>query len=106
MKKLILSAAALTFFFAAQAQMAASTPVSADVPKTETPAQDKKTEIKYDKLPQAVKTTLSGDAYKGWEVVKVWHNTTKDNYEIEVKNAAMETKTLKFGKDGKEVTSH
>ena len=105
MKKLILSAAALLFFFAAQAQTEASAPVSADVTKTETPAQDKKTEIKYDELPQAVKTTLSGDAYKGWEVVKVWHNTTKDNYEIEVKNAAGEAKTLKFGKDGKEITT-
>jgi len=103
MKKLILSAAALVFFFAAQAQTEVSAPASADVTKTETPAQDKKIEIKYDELPQAVKTTLSGDTYKGWEVVKVWHNSTKDNYEIEVKNAAGEAKTLKFAKDGKEV---
>jgi hypothetical protein len=104
MKKLILSAAALLFFFAAQAQTEATAPASG-VTKTETPAQDKKTEIKYDELPQAVKTTLSGDAYKGWEVVKVWHNTTKDNYEIEVKNAGGEAKTLKFGNDGKEITT-
>jgi hypothetical protein len=103
MKKLILSAAALLFFFAAQAQTEAS--ASADVVKTETVAQDKKTEIKYDELPQAVKTTLSGDAYKGWEVGKVWHNTTLDNYEIEVKNATGEAKTLKFGKDGKQITT-
>lgn len=102
MKKLILSAVALLFFFAAQAQTEAS--ASADVTKTEIPAQDKKTEIKYDELPQAVKTTLSGDAYKGWEAVKVWHNETQDNYEIEAKNAAGETKTLRFGKDGKEIT--
>ncbi len=101
MKKLILSAAAVLFFFAAQAQTEASAPAD----QTETVAQDKKTEIKYDELPQAVKTTLSGDDYKSWEVVKVWHNTTKDNYEIEVKNSAAETKTLKFDKEGKEITT-
>lgn len=101
MKKIILTSAALLFFFAAAIAQTEIAPAN-DVAKTEAAAQDKKTEIKYDELPQAVKTTLSGDAYKSWEVTKVWHNETKDHYEIEVKNAT-ETKTLKFDKDGKEV---
>jgi hypothetical protein len=103
MKKIILTSVGLLFFFAAataQTEVASAT----DAAKTETVAQDKKTEIKYDELPQTVKTTLSGDAYKGWEVLKVWHNETKEQYELEVKNAT-ETKTLKFDKDGKEVVT-
>lgn len=103
MKKIILTSATLLFFFAAataQTEIASATAVA----KTETVTQDKKTEIKYEELPQAVKTTLAGDAYKGWEVTKVWHNETKDNYELQVKNAT-ETKTLTFNKDGKEVVT-
>lgn len=104
MKKIILTSATLLFFFAAATAQTVIAP-SNDATKTEVVAQDKKTEIKYEELPEAVKTTLSGDAYKSWEVTKVWHNETKDHYEIEVKNAT-ETKTLKFNKDGKEVLTN
>lgn len=106
MKKLILSAVVLLFFVVAQAQSEVVVPATEVATATETAVavQDKKTEVKYEDLPQAVRTTLAGEAYKDWEVVKAWHNVDKDQYEIEVKNASTETKTLKFNKEGKEIT--
>lgn len=67
--------------------------------KTENVLQEK-TEIKADALPEAVKKTLAGDEYKGWEVSKAYE--ARGTYEVELKKGA-ETKTVKLDKDGKVV---
>lgn len=61
--------------------------------------QDEKVKITKEELPAAVKKTLEGDAYKGWTIEEVFHNKTKDSYELSVKKGA-EARTLKFNKDG------
>lgn len=64
--------------------------------------QDELVKITTDELPDAVKQTLASADYQGWAVDEAYHNKTKDHYELKVKKEA-ETKTLKFGKDGKEI---
>ncbi|MBL7857933.1 MAG: hypothetical protein JNM57_09600 [Cyclobacteriaceae bacterium] len=66
-------------------------------------AVQEKVKINVDELPDAIKTTLTGDNYKDWEVVSAYELKSKSQYEVEVKKGA-ETKTLKFSADGKEVT--
>jgi hypothetical protein len=102
MKKLLLSSIVLMFFAVAANAQTAPSPATPSSSTTVEP--DKKTEIKLEALPQPIKTTLSTDAYKGWAVVKVVYNETKDNYEVDAKNAT-ETKTLTFDKEGKEIKS-
>ena len=63
---------------------------------------DEKIKIKVEELPDAVKNTLEGDAYKGWSAHAAYFNKTKDIYEVDVKKGT-ETKTLKFNKDGSTV---
>lgn len=63
---------------------------------------DEKVAIKIDELPEAVKTALASDSYKGWAAESAVHNKTKNVYEITVKKDA-ETKVLTFDKDGKAV---
>lgn len=65
-------------------------------------SQDDKEKIKPEELPDAVKTTLNGDEYKGWLVETAYKIKSKDVYEIELKKGA-ETKTLRFDKEGKVV---
>ena len=64
--------------------------------------QDELVKITTDDLPDAVKQTLASADYQGWAVEEAYHNKTKDHYQLKVKKEA-ETKTLKFGKDGKEI---
>ncbi len=75
----------------------AQTKPAADGIKTENAIQEK-TEIKAESLPEAVKKTLAGDDYKGWEISKAY--TAKEGYEVELKKGT-ETKTIKLDKDGK-----
>ncbi len=77
----------------------AKTQQLANQTKMESPVQEKK-DIKAEELPEAVKKTLAGDSYKGWEISKA--SVAKDVYEVELKKGS-ETKTAKFDKDGKEV---
>ncbi len=63
---------------------------------------DEKVKIKPEELPEAVRTKLSGDAYKGWEVSTAYMYKESKTYEVELKKSG-ETKTVKFDKDGKEV---
>jgi hypothetical protein len=71
-------------------------------PNVVTVQQDDKEKIKPEELPEAVKTTLNGDEYKGWLVQTAYRIKSKDIYEVEVKKGA-ETKTIRFDKDGKVV---
>jgi hypothetical protein len=97
MKKQVIFSAILlsvcTFVASAQTQP------NAESPKTENVIQEK-TEIKPENLPDAVKKTLAGDAYKGWEISKAY--VAKEVYEVELKKGA-DTKTFKFDKEGNSI---
>jgi len=67
--------------------------------ETATAQTDEKVKIKVEELPDAIKTALGGDAYKGWSANSAFYNKTKDIYEVDVKKGT-EAKTLKFTKDG------
>ena len=64
-----------------------------------------KVAVKPEDLPEAVKTTLAGDVYKGWEVTGAFLITKEDKtqyYEIAVKKGE-ETASVNLDKDGKKV---
>jgi hypothetical protein len=64
-----------------------------------------KVAVKPEELPEAVKTALAGDAYKGWEVTGAYLVTKEDKsqyYEIAVKKG-QETASINLDKDGKKV---
>lgn len=65
--------------------------------------QDKKVKIKPEDLPDAVKTTLNSDDYKDWEISAAYKHEDTEIYEVELKSGA-ETKTLKFDKDGNQIS--
>ncbi len=100
MKKLIISAFALSIISFASVQANTLTaPVS-----VVTVAQEK-VAVKPEDLPEAVKTTLAGDAYAGWEVTGAFLVTKQDNtqyFEIALKKGE-ETSTVNLDKDGKKV---
>ena len=66
------------------------------------PAQDDKTKIKAEELPEAVKKSLEAAEYKGWLINTAYHVKSTDTYEVELKNGA-ETKSFKFDKEGKKI---
>lgn len=95
MKKVIFAIVAGVMSFGAVNAVSAqsvSTPVAQD-------QADEKVKIKVEELPDAIKTALASDSYKGWSADAAFYNKTKDNYEVQVKKGT-ETKTLKFSKDG------
>jgi hypothetical protein len=55
--------------------------------------------IKKEELPEAVRKTLEGDAFKGWTVGNSY-KTKGGEYEVELKKGTS-TQTIKFDKDGK-----
>ena len=77
----------------------------APAPEGATPAAVQaveKVKIKPEQLPEAVKTTLKGDDYKGWTAYTAYHDTVKNMYEVELRKGS-ETKSVKFDADGKKV---
>lgn len=107
MKKLVIVSIAL--FLVATSSINAQT-VPADTTKTATTApataeatQQEKTPIKVEELPEAVKTTIAGDEYKGWtpksaSVVK----GEAEFYEV-ILVKGEETSIVKFDKEGKKI---
>jgi len=63
---------------------------------------DEKVKISKDELPDAVKTALKGNDYKGWEISEAYRWKESGNYEVELKNGDQK-KTVKLDKDGKVV---
>jgi uncharacterized membrane protein YkoI len=61
---------------------------------------DEKVKIKKEELPDAVKTALAGNDYKGWEIHEAYMWKESGNYEVELKNGDQK-KTVKLDKDGK-----
>lgn len=61
---------------------------------------DEKVKIKKEELPDAVKTALAGNDYKGWEISEAYMYKEAGTYEVELKNGDQK-KTVKLDKDGK-----
>jgi hypothetical protein len=100
MKKVIVSAFALALvsFAAVQAKNVVE-------PAIVVRNAQEKVAVKPEDLPEAVKTALAGDAYKGWEVTGAFLVTKEDKtqyYEIAVKKGE-ETATVNLDKDGKTI---
>jgi len=95
MKKVIFAIVAGVMSFGAVSVASAQ---RLDAPVSQDQA-DEKVKIKVEELPDAIKTALASDSYKGWSADAAFYNKTKDNYEVQVKKGT-ETKTLKFSKDG------
>ena len=100
MKKMIFSA--VSFAMIAMTQVEART-VQND--RTEISVNQEKVAIRPEDLPEAVKTTLSGDSYAGWQVTSAFLITKEDNsqfFEISAKKGE-EMATINLDKDGKKV---
>lgn len=63
---------------------------------------DEKVKVKKEDLPEAVKASLAGNDYKGWEISECYMYKEAGTYEIELKNGD-EKKTVKLDKDGKAI---
>jgi hypothetical protein len=101
MKKLIISAFALSLISFGSVQANTFT----ETPGTVITVTQEKVAVKPEDLPEAVKTTLAGDAYAGWEVTGAFLVTKEDNaqhFEISLKKGE-ETSTVNLDKDGKKV---
>lgn len=101
MKKGIFTVAALVsgLAFASAQTIAPVQEVSA--PSAATTVVEK-VKIKPEELPDAIKTTLKSDDYKGWMAYAAYHDTAKDLYEVELRKGS-ETKSFKFDAEGKKV---
>ncbi len=100
MKKLIISAFALSLI--SYSVVEARNIIE---PNSVVISLQEKVAVKPEDLPEAVKTTLSGEAYTGWEVSGAFLVTKEDKsqyFEIAVKKGE-ETATVNLDKDGKKV---
>nr|WP_295925155.1 hypothetical protein [uncultured Dyadobacter sp.] len=112
MKKLIVSALALTLisFASVQAQTANQTTAThaehqqaAD--KAGKADKEDKVAVKPEDLPEAIKKTIKGEEFSGWTVKKAFLVTESDKtqyYELQVANGK-ENARVKLDKDGRNV---
>ena len=70
-----------------------------DLTTISTQLQNDKVKIKKEDLPEAAKSTLDGDAFKGWTVENAY-KLSNGEFEVELRKGA-NAQTLKFDKDGK-----
>jgi|SRR5688572_2006267 hypothetical protein len=105
MKKIILiiAGAFCLSAFALQAQ-------AQDGPKKDTtsiqPSQSYREDmvkITADDLPAAVRSTLQGAQYKGWETATIHRNSTGEMYIVEITGDDRQVKTYKFDANGKPI---
>jgi hypothetical protein len=105
MKKIILiiAGAFCLSAFALQAQ-------AQDGPKKDTittqPSQsyrDDMVKITEDDLPAAVRSTLQGAEYKGWETSNLYRNSTGEIYMVEITGDDRQVKTYKFDPNGRPI---
>jgi len=100
MKKLIISAVALTLISFASVQ---ATPFSEN--KEAVTINQDKVSVKPDDLPAAVKATISSEAFAGWKVVEAFLVTADDKtqyYDLSVKKGK-ENARVKLDKNGRNV---
>lgn len=113
MKKLVVSALALTLisFASVQAQTANQTTEKhaehqeAVAQKTTKTGQKDKVAVKPEDLPEGIQKTIKSDDFKGWTVKKAFLVTEPDKaeyYELQVANGK-ENALVKLDKDGKNV---
>lgn len=102
MRKLVMS-------LVCSAALALAWPASVRAQAVEAPAvvqaQQEKTAIQAADLPDAVKKTLTGEAYEGWAIEKAFKITEEnkpDTYEIMVKKGE-ETATMQFDEEGNKI---
>ncbi|WP_017258164.1 hypothetical protein [Pedobacter arcticus] len=102
MKKFILSAAIAALSTVAFAQNSEPTNSEAPAQATEAPAQDSSsTKVELTALPDAVKTTLTSDAYKAWTATEAFlvKENGKEYYQINVTKEE-EKGSVKINADG------
>jgi|SRR5437879_2907725 len=61
--------------------------------------KDDKVKVKKEDLPETIKKTLEGDAFKGWAVANAY-KMSNGEYEVELKKGT-NAQSIKFDKDGK-----
>jgi hypothetical protein len=104
MKKIILIVAGAFCLsaFALQAQ-------AQDGPKKDTTSilsqsyREDMVKITADDLPAAVKATLQGAEYKGWETSNIFRNPTGEMYIVEITGDDKQVKTFKFDANGRPI---
>src|SRR5690242_11563376 len=105
MKKIILIIAGAfclsAFVLQAQAQ---------DGPKKDTvsaqPSQSYRedmVQITADDLPEAVKSTLQGAEYKGWETSNIYRNSTGEIFTVEITTDDRQVKKYRFDANGRPI---
>ena len=104
MKKLIVSAMALTLisFASVQADNSLKTNISGSSVVSNL---QEKVAVKPEDLPDGIKKTIRGEEFTGWKVTSAFLITTPDKtqyYELNVKNGS-ESARVKLDKDGKNV---
>lgn len=108
MKKLIVSAVALTLISFASVQATAQTAqtetTQETTTKTTTTAKEDKVAVKPEDLPEGIKKTIKGDEFSGWTVKKAFLVTegAKSHYELQVAKGS-ESARVKLDKDGNNV---
>jgi hypothetical protein len=104
MKKLIVTALAITLISFASVQADNTTIISKTTSNTSLIAQEK-VSVKPDSLPDGVKKTIASEAFSGWKVISAFLVTNADKtqyYELNVKNGD-ESARVKLDKDGNNV---
>src|SRR6185436_8095375 len=61
--------------------------------------KEDKVKVKKEDLPETVRKTLEGNAFKGWEITNAY-KLNNGEYEVEIKKGT-NAQSLKFDKDGK-----
>jgi opacity protein-like surface antigen len=102
MKKMILSAVAVMAFAAASyAQEAVVKTEAAPAAQAQVTADETRTQVDINALPEGVKQALASDQYKDWQLATAWYiKSTAEYYVLEMKKGEEKT-TLKLNKDGK-----
>ena len=59
--------------------------------------------ITSDELPEAVKATLQGAQYKGWETGNIYRSQTGEMYTVEITGDDRQVKSYKFDATGKPI---
>lgn len=99
MNKLFLAAVAFTFVGYASANTL-NAPIAATEDSTVVAQQDKRTPVKLEELPEAVKKTLASDTYTGWTAASaVWVDAKISYYEIQLVKGE-EKNVAKLSKEG------
>jgi hypothetical protein len=95
MKKLMFSV--LTMLFLGVATLSVNAQVGDTTQRQQT--QDDMIEVTKDELPEPVQTALAGNDYRGWTVMKAYHNKKKDKFRVELSDGT-QSKVYFFDKDG------